>query len=249
VLPKKHLSYSQINTYLQCPAQYYFQYMEGIPQPKNPGLIRGTAVHSGLEHNFAQKIESRKDLPIHEAMEWAVSTFEMEAEEVEFKKQTKEETKDSVATLMGLAMRELAPEYQPIAVEDTITLEFENMPYTYIAKLDLIDEEGHIVDFKTSGRTPADNIVRDNLQLAGYALAYRMEYGQQEASISLDYLVNLKKVKRKKIQAYATNAQLDRFLAILSIVAENIEQGIFYPNPTFQYCGNCPFRKECHDRW
>ena len=62
-MEQRHLSVSQMKTYLICPLKYFYRYVQRLPAPKSPELSLGIAVHSALEVNFTQKIQSREDLP------------------------------------------------------------------------------------------------------------------------------------------------------------------------------------------
>ena len=47
---KPHFSISQLNCYLQCPLQYYFQYELGIAWEKTPSaVVFGSTVHTAVE--------------------------------------------------------------------------------------------------------------------------------------------------------------------------------------------------------
>jgi putative RecB family exonuclease len=47
---KPHFSISQLNCYLQCPLQYYFQYELGIAWEKTPSaVVFGSTVHTAIE--------------------------------------------------------------------------------------------------------------------------------------------------------------------------------------------------------
>lgn len=50
--PQARLSPSSINTYLQCPREYYRIYIAKIKPPKNIHLIKGSIVHAVLEDLF-----------------------------------------------------------------------------------------------------------------------------------------------------------------------------------------------------
>jgi hypothetical protein len=48
-LPTKHLSFSQVRSYLTCPACYAAQYVEGRPSTVTPALAMGSGVHAALD--------------------------------------------------------------------------------------------------------------------------------------------------------------------------------------------------------
>ena len=43
------LSPSQVNTYLTCPAKWYFRYLVGLSEPATGALARGKAFHGTLQ--------------------------------------------------------------------------------------------------------------------------------------------------------------------------------------------------------
>ena len=81
-LPREHISVSQINMYLHCPASYYYRYVMDLVIPPKVALTRGTAVHSGIEFNYTQKMETEKDLPLEEVKEYTAAVFEEDRKSV-----------------------------------------------------------------------------------------------------------------------------------------------------------------------
>lgn len=247
MLPKSYISPSQINTYLRCPAQYFFSYVQGIKIPPKSAMTKGKAVHSGIEYNYKQKIESREDLKVSEILEYTAAEFEKLAEETDWQGVDKGKEKDSTIDLTKLYQTEVAPETQPIAVEQKIEVAFENTDYTLLGIIDLIDEEKRIRDTKTTARTPSEDSLQNSLQLSAYSLAYRTIKGEEETGIQLDYLVATKTPKVVKLSANRTQKEIDRFLSITGTVAHNISCQNFYPNPTNMMCSpvNCGYWEKC----
>jgi hypothetical protein len=58
-----------VNTFLSCPAKWYFRYAPGLREPPTGALALGTAFHSVLAANFRQKIETKQDLPAQQLEE------------------------------------------------------------------------------------------------------------------------------------------------------------------------------------
>jgi CRISPR/Cas system-associated exonuclease Cas4 (RecB family) len=56
------LSPSQVNTYLTCPAKWYFRYLIGLSEPATGALALGKAFHATLAANFRQKMVSGCDM-------------------------------------------------------------------------------------------------------------------------------------------------------------------------------------------
>ena len=60
----RHLSVTQLKMFLRCPLQYEFRYIKGLKVPPVEAMTLGKSIHSTLEENYKQKIETKKDLPI-----------------------------------------------------------------------------------------------------------------------------------------------------------------------------------------
>ena len=58
----KHISVSQIKMFLRCPLQYKYRYIDNLKIPPTGSLLLGSSVHSSLEGNYRQKIETKQDL-------------------------------------------------------------------------------------------------------------------------------------------------------------------------------------------
>ena len=58
------LSPSQVRTFMDCQARWFFKYVERLPDPQTSSLALGKAVHAAIAENFAQKIETKEDLEL-----------------------------------------------------------------------------------------------------------------------------------------------------------------------------------------
>ena len=56
------LSPSQVRTFLDCQARWWFKYGLMLPDQKNSSLALGLAIHRALEVNFQEKIQTHEDL-------------------------------------------------------------------------------------------------------------------------------------------------------------------------------------------
>ena len=71
---RPHISPSQISMYSRCGEQFRRRYLAKDIVPPGVALIKGSAVHKGIETNNEQKMESWADLPKDDIVEAAVST-------------------------------------------------------------------------------------------------------------------------------------------------------------------------------
>lgn len=248
-MEKKNLSASQINTYLRCPMQYYFRYVRNLVKPPKSAQTLGSSVHAGIAHNYRQKKETRKDLKINEVLEAYSQSFEMAKDETEWEKDEKPgEIKDQGAGLIKVYHQIVAPRIQPKEVEQRFELNFENVDYGFLGYVDVIDKKKKIIDHKTTARTPSEIPSDHQLQLTGYALAYRAGTGKREKGIRLDYLVKTRQPKIVTLERQFDDRDIQRFLKIMAYVAKAIKNQLFYPQPHNFMCTNrgCGYWEECH---
>ncbi|MDX9816382.1 MAG: PD-(D/E)XK nuclease family protein, partial [Smithellaceae bacterium] len=236
MLPKSYISVSQIQSYLRCPAQYFFRYIRNITFPPNRALTVGKVVHSANEFNYRQKMVSGLDLPLEDIQEYTAAEFEAHMQATEWGEDDPGQAKDEAIILASLYRNEVSPKVMPAAVELRVKIEFENVPYSILGFIDLIDGDGFIRDTKTSRKTPSENEVIKSIQLTAYTLAYQCEFGEDPAGVKLDYLVSVKKPKYVLLEASRSQADVDRFLRLVGKVVGAISFGHFYPNPTNFMC-------------
>jgi CRISPR/Cas system-associated exonuclease Cas4 (RecB family) len=83
---KQHISASQIKTYMRCPKQWYFRYIEGLKIPPKGAPWNGTKIHETVDFNYSQKINTFQDKPIHSLIEYYDSIFDKERDDVDFER-------------------------------------------------------------------------------------------------------------------------------------------------------------------
>ena len=244
---RPHLSVTQMRTYLRCPLQYYFRYVCDLDTPPTAGLTLGRTIHSALEHNYAQKIGTRQDVPVDQLCDIYSQAWDQEAADTFFKPdESPGKLKDEGIQLLQLYHEQLAPKIQPREVEQGFLLDTGVTRRRLKGYLDLIDEQGTVIDHKTTKRSFAADAADKDLQLTAYAWAYRKLYGQNENGTRLDVLVRTKQPKTQQLTATREQADLDRFLRLLTQVERGIDEGIFYPNDNFM-CGTCGHGDLCEE--
>ena len=71
----KHVSFTQLMTYVRCPEHYLFRYVLGMKRPPRKVMKHGFALHETLAEHFDQKKQDSKGLKPQEAKEFFVDTF------------------------------------------------------------------------------------------------------------------------------------------------------------------------------
>ena len=116
------LSPTQVRTFLDCSAKWWFRYGLRLPEPKTSSLTLGTAVHEALAENFRQKIETKEDLPVAGVL--AVFRDRLDQELTDIDLAEDEDTADLKACgelLVRTYMDQAAPVVEPAAVELRVT--------------------------------------------------------------------------------------------------------------------------------
>jgi len=244
----KHLSYSQVSTWLRCGRTYYLRYLEKVRLRRGVGvaLPLGSAVHAAVEKNLTQKIESKVDLPEEEVGEAAIGDFmdRAERDEIDFDGKKPEDVATLAGELAEVHTRELAPRIQPLLVETELRADLLDRGWDLLAYIDLVDEERHIVDLKTAARAKAVGSLERDLQLSLYAAIWRKTTGKIEAGLRHDVLIKPTKtmgVRTQQIITSRTETQIGAALDIVGHVADGIEAEIFPANPG-QACNICDYR-------
>lgn len=251
---RRYLSHSQISTYRKCSMLYYWSYELGIKIIPPWVFGFGRSVEGGLNYNFNQKIQTRRDLPVNQVLEAYDFAFtsEFQKEEVDWQGENKGKVKDKGVKLVGKYHNERAPLIQPIAVQDRIKISFDNVDYDLLGFLDLVEEEDNIVDFKVSKKTPNESVVIESGQLTNYSLLYRVKYGKPENKVKLEYMVGLEKEEKIiSLEATRTSQEIDAFLKMVAEVFDGITKKVFVPcSEMCWWCGlmNCGFYSRCKPR-
>lgn len=242
---RSHLSVTQLRMYLRCPLQYKFRYVDGLKIPPTSALCLGRSVHGALEDNYTQKLVTRQDLSITHLTDIFSDNWEQQAQEILFEEDEKPgKIKDQGIGMLRVYHHEVAPKVYPVYVEHGFELPIPGTDRTLKGYIDLVDEDGVIVDHKTTKRAMQERTVATDLQLTAYAFAYRGLEGRDEAGLRFDVMVRTKNPKIQQLRATRTQQDIDRFLQLLRQVNRAIETGLFYPNENFM-CPSCGYRDMC----
>jgi len=243
--PTDHISVSQLKMFLRCPLQYEFRYIKGLIVPSNGARTLGKAVHSTLEQNYQQKIETKKDLPLVQWNQIFSDSWELHLPETEFgKKENPGKLKDDGIRLLYAYYRQAAPKIRPVSVEKEFSVSIAGLKIPFVGHIDLIDENRYIIDHKISKSSWAKGHEHTDIQLTGYALAYRRITGKKEEGLRLDIMVRTTTPKIDQRQTSRNREDFRRFRKLLIRVNRAIETGIFYPNANF-LCPACGYSDLC----
>lgn len=232
---RQHLSASQIEMFAKCPESWRRRYIEREIIPPRLAMLKGTAVHTGAEFNFRQKIETHEDLPTNDIIDAAVSRYESAIKHDGYQLGGDEteldvgRTKDAVALMAAAHAAEQAPEYQPVEVEKHFRLELPAISHDLVGVIDLVSDKGEVVDFKTSGKKMTLDDAAASTQLTVYAAAKNPD---GESTVKLDVLIAPTKtmpVRRQVIEGTRDKSDLPILAKRVSVVSKTIDAGLFPP--------------------
>jgi len=250
---KPHLSVSQLNTLANCGEAYRRSYVEREKIPPNYAMLRGRAVHGGAELNFGQKIGSHCDLPSGQIVDASVAQLELEAAKgVELAAEDRGRSRqlvhgeavDEVAKLARLHATTQAPVYQPVAVETAIRVVLPDKTHDLVSVLDMVDDAGRVVDFKTKRKPMTTGEVAESLQFTAYAFARKIQTGEYPVELVMENLINTGTTqKRQRIATTRGDEDVAVLAARFDAAVRAKEAGIYQPaaigawNCCQAYCG------------
>lgn len=139
------LSPSQVRCYLDCSGRWWYHYGLGLPDRTNANLSLGRAVHSALGENFAQKVETKLDLPTTGVIGIFRNAWAEQQGETTWKADDDPaELGRSGEALVTKYMDEAAPRIEPAKVELEVS-----------GTIGGVLVRGKIIDIKTAARKPS----------------------------------------------------------------------------------------------
>lgn len=195
-------SYSQMETFLQCPRRWYLDYLLGQRAfQTSEALALGSAVHETLEKYFLS-VKDGEEFTVAEAQDMLQG--KIEEHEVPFANQArKEEAEQQHYSMMkGLVngdseLAQFMSDKEIVACEKNFVYEvklpfsiiFDGKKYNsvyVVGSIDFIvkDKDGglHVVDFKSGAKAFQAKKLKENLQLPIYSLVVLQQYGRLPVS-------------------------------------------------------------------
>jgi hypothetical protein len=238
------LSPSQVRCFFDCPARWWFKYGLQLPERKNSSLALGLAVHQALEVNFREKIETREDMETT----CVVCVFrEAWMEQVPQTEFTPDESQGDLRRLgerlVTKYMDEVAHTVQPAKVELDVMGEISGVRVR--GRVDVLDVEGRLIDFKTATRRPSSVSPDYAFQLA----TYRQITPGASGEVRIDSMIKTQFVQIVQ-QSYTVEEPDTRATQVLYPMAQKaMRSGIYCPNRQSMLCSqkHCSFSKQCQE--
>lgn len=244
--PGDILSPSSMSKYLGCSAKYKYAKVDKLPDPKSGALVLGSSVHEALGENFAQKVETFRDLDQAGVSAIYRTAWDRMAPEAEFR----EDEDPAALRVQGeeLALKylaESAPEIQPAAVELHVSGRIGGVLVQ--GYIDLLDTTGRVIDIKTAARKPSAISADYKLQLA----TYRQLCERASGEARLDTLVKTKSPQIVQIPCTVDASDVAAVETLYPLVQRSIRAMHWLPNRASTMCSrkHCSFWRACQKEW
>jgi CRISPR/Cas system-associated exonuclease Cas4 (RecB family) len=179
VKDKLRVSFSQIDTYLRCPKQWYWRYIEGKKEIPGIALLEGSSHHKAFQENNLKKKEKGRDLKARQLTDIFADDLKTRLEKEEDKVNWGEETFNSLHARAKVwhekYANDIAPHIAPDKVEEMfkLTVKLPELEFDMNGFIDLT-HSGQVKDYKTTseyGYREKKKEVNTSLQLSYYSHA------------------------------------------------------------------------------
>jgi putative RecB family exonuclease len=247
------LSISQVQTYLFCALKYRFQYIDRIPPPWRPAALAfGSAIHAAVEWFHQERFAGRTPEPEAVQRMFEADWYAANLDPVVFaEKDSKESLLEKGREMLEVYLAETNGTL-PAAIEDRFEIDLfdpetgEVLDVRLRGIIDLVEEDGTLVELKTAARTFDTGSLERHLQLSTYALVLFLRTGVVPP-LRIDALLKTKVPQLKRLPATRTVEDLAWTVRLIENVARAIQARAFFPNPSYR-CSECEFFAPCQ-KW
>ena len=251
---RPHWSFSQLNQFLRCPLQYYFERVLKLERPYAPSvLVLGSSVHEGLAA-YHRLLQAGQEIPAGHVQETFLNAWQAneDRQPIQYKEK---ETKDELLA-QGIALLELYLQSEPpqniVAVEQPMmvplfTSNGECLEKPLMAVLDLLNRDDHglvVSEYKTASRKYGESETETKLQATAYSHAIQ-QYFDEKPGIRYVILVKTKKPQIQIVETVRNDEDAARLGDIIQTVERAIDAQAFYPNESAMTCSGCQYYRQC----
>ncbi len=229
---------SQLKKYEECPRQYYFRYILGIPEERKTWFYLGTTVHLAVEMitrrlRDGEQVSEPEALAILDTL-WSPSAYTSPAKE-------RKDREDAERMIIDFMRRQATKSGEIIGIEEWIELDVGGKKIKgKVDRMDLVDGHIDVIDYKTSKNTLSRPKLKKDFQMGLYWAGTEELKGIPVKSTGHWYLR-----KDKEVMVELSPQELDEIKQRALSVIESIESGNFEPKPDYNTCRWCDFRELC----
>lgn len=243
IVPEKMIySVSQLKTYESCPQKYLYQYIYKIPGSSKHYFDFGTSVHSVLEDILPEFSSMPKEALYAKAIsmlhqKWISKGYESAQQEREYF----EKGVDAIKHFIEKQKEFENEDRQTLSLEEKFLIDISGKKLLgFIDRIDKVNGEIEILDYKTSNSMESTQQLKKNMQLYVYALAAKERFGRFPKKVGLWYLIH-----DKIAQIDFNERSLDEVKSQIVELVKGIENKQFNPKTSFFACKFCDFNNIC----
>ena len=250
--PGAILSPSQANTYLDCAARWYFKHLLRLPEPLNSNLAVGRVVDDTISAYLRVKTKERRELSADDVRDtlnlaWADQEAELSLQDGE----SPGELRDLCARLVTSYITEMAPRVEPAIIDGEPAIQFpvqgKIAGVDVRGCIDILTEEGTVIDLKTKTDKPHDVAANHMLQVTTYDLICPNSRGKAEIHYVVKGRAATTKAKTVPFTRDIGPAEVLYAESIYPMVQEAMRDGLYLPQRAARICSRkyCPFWQAC----
>jgi hypothetical protein len=209
-------------------------------------MTLGSSFHRGAAHNLRQKVESHTDLPVADVLDAFATDFDWRKKETEWGEDDPGEFKDRGVVTLKEYQKVIAPQIQPVDVEQEFVMRFADLDYTFVGVVDALIETA-VVELKTTAKSLKQPRHDHLLQTWGYCTGMSVSKGVSKGR--LDYAIAKTEPEMLTFDVPVSQAEKDFFLSSMTAVAKGIKAEIFIANRSESnyYCSRrkCAYWSDC----
>ena len=231
------LSYTQLDTFINCPLKYKFNYVYSIPLRPSAPLRFGSDVHDTLEEFYRKVKEGRaptfEDLHRIYLAHWNSTGYINKAQEMQYQRNGF----DMLKRFYETNKNNLLP---PLYIEEEFLVQIGGSRFRgFIDRIDELPDGGiEIIDYKTG--TPKDSrSAEKSVQLYIYAIACQDVLKLEPRFLSFYFLTN-----NQKVSVACEPEALGEIREHIASTVKRIKSNHFDPNPGWR-CRWCDYRIIC----
>lgn len=245
----EHVSVTQVRQWQRCQYQYYLGRVLRLPGKHNTKMLLGIGVHAAIaQANLYRQRGVEPDMEYlleiyHKALEDELAVREYALDDLaEVQRRGQKIIRSVVKELDQISGL-------PLYVEHPIELDWEGV--RILGRIDLVDKDGTIYDFKIGSRPKGQADVDRDLQLSIYRYAV---HGDSEEPTTVNIVnVNNRTGEVSVVRSTRTGKDVQAACSVVSAVAKQIriatQTDVYVPNTEGWWCSadycehyvNCPY--------
>jgi len=227
------LSYSRVNTYLNCPYKYKLAYIKGWRASPTAPISFGLTIHKTLETYHKEEMKELNDLLDVYEQSWVNEGFSSPQQAIEYHER-------GLKILNDYYFSSQKNKGEIVFIEKEFQFPFGH--HVVRGTIDRIDKNPdgiyEVVEYKTHVDKWKPSRVNSDLQMTLYAIACQRGLGLDPVRLSLYFLSH-----NEKIVTQREEHQKQEALCLLEKVAEKLTVGDY--SPKHEHCPQCDFRRKC----